>query len=193
MHDLRRPARLLLAGAALSASLLLPGPTLADVGVAIDCAQPLPLEKAVGTAEVVFVGTVTEVSSDLRSAQVSVSEVWRGDVPTPVTVNGGLDPAGVAEDDRTFEAGVTYLFIPVGLDGLADGLVVDSICSSTAVFTEDLAWLRPPEIDTPLAGQPADPGPLDFLAPLAMPLAMAALIGGGAFALALIVARRRDA
>jgi len=192
MH-LPRSARLLLTAVAMAAPMLGPGPALADIGFVVDCAAPPPLEMVVTTAELVFVGTVTEVSSDRRSAQVSVSEVWRGDVPSPVTVNGGLDPAGVAEDDRTFEAGVTYLFVPVGLDGLADGLVVDSICSSTVPFTEDLAWLRPPEIGTPLAGKPTDPGPLDFLAPLVMPLAMAALIGGGAFAVALLVGRRRDA
>jgi hypothetical protein len=193
MHDIRRQARLLLAGVALAASLLLPGAALADHGVAFDCAAPLPLEKAVFSADLVFVGTVAETANEGRSATVTVAEVWRGDVPSPVTVDGGLDPKNPAEDDRTFEAGVTYLFIPLQLDGLSSGRVVDGICSSTVPWTEDLASLRPPEVGVPLITEPSSPNPLSFLGELAMPLAMAGLIGGGAFVFAMLAARRRDA
>jgi len=193
MHALRRLGRPLTAGVVIAAALLLPGLTLADTGVAFDCAASPPLEKVVASADLVFIGTVTETSGDRRSATVTVTEVWRGDVPSPVTVNGGLDPATTTEDDRIFDVGVRYLFVPVQLDGLSNGLVVDSGCSSTVPWTEDLAWLRPPEVGRPLTGTTSRAGPFASLGWLAMPLATAGLIGGGTFVLALFVARRRDA
>jgi len=196
MLDLRRVVRLLSSAAILGATLLVPGAVAADTfapaGVALDCAPSPPLDEAVVSAHLVFVGTVTETSSDGRSATVTVTEVWRGDVPSPVIVNGWLDPASAAEDDRTFQAGLTYVFVPVNLDNLAGGLVIDSICSSTVQWTDDLARLRPANVGAPLTGPAPGANPFAFLGWLVMPLAMAGLIGGGAIALALFVARRRD-
>jgi hypothetical protein len=193
MHALRRLGRPLTACVVIATALFLPGLALADTGVAFDCAPSLPLEKAVASAGLVFLGTGSETSSDRRSATVTVTEVWKGEVPSPVTVNGGPDPASAAEDDRTFDVGVTYLFVPVQVDGLSDGFIVDSACSSTVPWTEDLAWLRPPEVGRPLTGSGSRGGPFAALGWLVMPLTTAGLIGGGAFVLALFVARRRDA
>ena len=194
---MRRPSavpRLLAATAVALAGLLAPAAALADTGtIVVDCAPPPPMEKAIDASSIVFVGQVTATANDGRSATVSVSEVWRGEVPTPVTVNGGSDPTNPAEDDRTFQVGVTYLFMPAGLDSSGSGQLVDSICSGTTVWTDDLARLRPSDVQAPVAASPSSPGPLAFLGPLVGPVAMAGLIGGGAFVFALLVARRRDA
>lgn len=121
----------IVAALALVASSLVAAPmTVADTTATTDCAPPLPIEKAV-FSDLVFVGRVTDVANQGRSATVEVTEVWRGDVPTPVTVNGGSDPTNPAEDDRSFEVGVSYLFIPAQADGLRQGFVTDSVCSST--------------------------------------------------------------
>ena len=186
--------RLLMAVVLLVASLVVPTLALADTTGVTDCAQPLPLEKAV-FSDLVFVGRVTAIANAGRSASVEVTEVWRGDVPTPVTVNGGPDPANAGVDDRTFELGTTYLFVPVQLDGLRQATVVDSICSSTTPWTDDLASLRPASV-----GQPSPisttisngPNPFAFLGGVAMPIVTAGLVGGAAFLLAFVVARRRE-
>jgi protoheme IX farnesyltransferase len=179
----------------LAASSLVTAPSaLADTTFIADCAPPLPIEKAV-FSDLVFVGQVTQVTNEGRAATVQVTEVWRGSVPTPVIVNGGSDPTNPAEDDRSFEVGVTYLFIPTQLDGLRQGFVTDSVCSSTTQWTDDLARLRPAEVGQPQpsAGSTSGPNPLAFLDGLAAPILTAGLVAGSAFVLAWFVARRREA
>ncbi len=175
---------------ALFAEVILgPSGALADTGpIVVDCVQPLPLEKAVASADLVFVGTVTAVDNGGRMATVTVTELWKGDVPTPVILNGGQNPATQSPDDRVFDVGATYLFVPT----MVNGALVDSACSPTVPWSDDLARLRPQSIGQPLRTAPASPGPLAFLGWLGGPLAMVGLIGGGAIALSLLIARRRD-
>lgn len=176
-----------------ASALFAPPPAMADTTVITDCAPPLPIEKAV-FSDLVFVGRVTDLANDGRSATVEVTEVWRGDVQTPVTVNGGSNPANPGEDDRAFDLGATYLFIPVQLDALPRGVLTDSVCSSTMLWTDDLARLRPANVGQPLPvpTKPAGPNPLAFLGGLAMPILTAGLVAGSAFLLAWFVARRRE-
>lgn len=172
-----------------------PAASHAATAIVVDCAPPLPLEKAV-FSELVFVGRVTEVANGGRSATVEVTEVWRGDVATPVTVFGGADPTNPAEDDRVFEVGVTYLFVPPQLDSLRQGIVVDSVCSSTTPWTDAMAPLRPADAHAPTPAEPGTTGgssPLAFLSGIIEPVMTAAIVGGGAFLIALFVARRREA
>lgn len=159
-----------------------------------DCGEPPPLEKAV-FSDLVFVGLVTDLAHDGRSATVEVTEIWRGDVQTPVVVNGGPNPADPGESDRLFDLGATYLFIPGQLDSLARGVVTDSLCSSTTLWTDDLARLRPAEVGRPqpVATTTLSPNPFAFLGGLAMPILTAGLVVGAAFLLAWLVARRREA
>lgn len=186
--------RVLLSLAVVASGLLAAPSVLADTTSVVDCAPPLPIEKAV-FSDLVFVGRVTDLANDGRSATVEVTEVWRGDVPTPVTVNGGSNPANPGEDDRTFDLGATYLFIPMQLDSLARGVVIDSVCSSTTPWTDDLARLRPANVGqpSPVATTTAGPNPLAFLGWLVMPILTAGLVVGSAFVLAWFVARRREA
>lgn len=188
-RNMRRTGSILALAAALGFMLHVPPGAAAAAGAATDCAPPLPLEKAVVMADLVFVGTVTATANNGRSATVDVTEIWRGDVPTPAAVNGGSDPTNPAEDDRVFSVGTTYLFLPV----LTGGALVDGVCSSTVPWSDDLARLRPPQVGKPLAATPAGSSPLAFLGWLGGPLAMVGLIGGGAIALSLLIARRRDA
>ena len=192
----RHPAatRVLLSLAVAASGLVAAPLALADTTGVVDCAPPLPIEKAV-FSDLVFVGRVTDLANDGRSATVEVTEVWRGDVPTPGTVNGGPNPANPGEDDRVFDLGGTYLFIPVQLDALAQGVLIDSVCSSTTPWTDDLARLRPADMGRPLpvATTTPGPGPFAFLGGLAMPILTAGLVAGSAFVLAWFVARRREA
>lgn len=193
MHTVHGVGRLLSASVVFGAALVLPGHALADHGAPVlaDC-QPAPgLEQAIGESDLVFVGTVTAVEHGGRSATVDIREVWRGgELPATVTVVGGVDPAQPMEDDRAFETGVTYLFLPA----LVDGRMVDSICSATTPWTDTLMAFRTVDAHTPAPAEArAATGPAAIVGELALPIVTAALIGGSALTIAFFVARRRDA
>lgn len=175
------PIRLAVAATAIGLSLVAPVTALAD------CAPAPGLEQAIGDADLVFVGTVTGVQHDGRSATVEVKEIWRGgEMPATVTVLGGLDPAQPMEDDRTFEVGVEYLFFP----SVVDGRLVDGICSATTPWAEALGALRTVDAHAPMPPEPPAAGPLADLAVLAPAILTAALIGGLALVVAAVVGRR---
>jgi hypothetical protein len=183
MHALRDPRRLVLTAIALGASLLSPGSVLAD------CAPAPGLEAAISSSDLAFVGTVTSVQHEGRSARVEVAEIWRGgELPSEVTVSGGRDPTQPMEDDRTFEAGTTYLFFPT----IQDGRMVDGICSATTAWTDSMAALRTVDAHAPAPGAPPPSGPFAALGELGPAIATAALLGGLALAIAVVVGRRRD-
>lgn len=152
-----------------------------------------PTEEGVRTAELVFVGTVTAVDANGFIADVTVHEVWRGDVANRMVLDGGLDPANPAEDDRRFEAGEQYLFMPL----LVEGRWVDSICSGTVVWTDDLAAFRPAGVEAPAPGIPGPTGGARGagigLSELLLPIATVVIIGGATILVALLAARRREA
>ncbi len=192
MHAVRRPGRRLSAGVAVAALFLMPGLATADHGPALADCMPAPgLEQAIGESDRVFVGTVASVEHDGRSAMVEVRDVWRGaEMAATVTVVGGQDPAQPMEDDRTFEAGITYLFLP----SLIDGRMVDSICSATTPWTESLVALRPVDAHTPASAEEAVATGLPAIVrELTLPVLTAALIAGAALTIAFVVARWRDA
>jgi hypothetical protein len=182
--DARRGlGRLLSAVAVVAVILLSPAEVLAD------CSPALPLEKAVVDAPVVFIGTVETVDSGGFSADVEVIGVWHGDVAERVVVDGGLEPATPAEDDRRFEPGVTYIFLP----SRVDGRLVDNICSATTPWDEaSMAGLRPPEAVAPGPVPATATGPLEGLGDLTGPIAVVAIVGG-ILLVTVVVARRRDA
>ncbi|MCI0584390.1 MAG: hypothetical protein L0227_16135 [Chloroflexi bacterium] len=184
MDVARGLGRILPAITVAAALLLAPGPALAD------CQMAGPLDEAIAGAEVVFVGRVSEIDAGGRSAAVEVAEVWKSDVTNRIVVDGGLDPANPAEDDRTFELGVTYLFVP----NVVDGHPVDGICTATTPWDEAaMAGLRPGGAAAPPSPAPAATGPLAAVADVALPLVTALLIGGAALAVAIVVGRRREA
>jgi hypothetical protein len=180
--DVSRGIRRILPSAAVVTALLLtPAPALAD------CQVAPPIEEAARTSALVFVGTVTAIASEGRSASVRVEEIWRGgEMPATVTVFGGTDPAQAMEDDRVFEAGARYVFVPF----VIDGRLVDNICTSTTRWVDDFAAFRPAGVQTPTPSAAA--GPLSAIADLALPLLTAMLIGGAALAIAVVVGRRRQ-
>jgi uncharacterized protein YfaQ (DUF2300 family) len=91
----------------------------------------------------VFVGTVTGVTDQDRTAVVEVDEIWSGhDVPARVTVYGTttqVEPTTVWSTDRFYETGTRYLFA-VNVD---QGRFVDSACTGTSEWSADLEALRP--------------------------------------------------
>jgi hypothetical protein len=181
MDVARGLGRILPSVAIATALVVAPAPALAD------CQMAPPIEEAVRTSELVFVGTVTALDNSGRSATVQVEEVWRGgEMPATVTIFGGTDPEQAMEDDRTFEAGVRYVFVPF----VIDGRLVDNICTSTTRWVDDFAAFRPAGVQTPTPSAAA--GPLSAIADLALPLLTAMLIGGAALAIAVVVGRRRQ-
>lgn len=97
------------------------------------------LDEVLAEAEIVFVGTVTDVRHD-TTADFEVEESWKGDVPARVTVLGGPDEPGAATSvDRTWRPGARYLVVP-----RADaGPLRDDQCSPTREWTDDLEEFRP--------------------------------------------------
>jgi hypothetical protein len=171
------------------AAVLMPAGVLADTGVVLpDCAPPLPMEKALLSADLIFLGTVTSTEDGDRTATVVVKEVWQGDVDEIVSIRGGAGPGSAAEDDRTYSVGSTYLFFPT----VSGDQLVDNACTSTREWSDDMAAIRPAVTRPPRTITAPAPSPFAFLGSLAGPLWTAAIIGGGAYGFALLVARRRD-
>jgi hypothetical protein len=175
--------RLILAAVAAAPLLLAFAPAMA-LG---SCMMPAPIEEAVKTADIVFVGTVTETANRSSWASVEVTEVWRGpDQPRAVVVKGGPEGNAATSVDRTFEAGVTYLFFPYAETGVG---LADNSCTSTTPWTEDLDALRPANSRAPIGAEP-EAGGFD-LAGVLVPFGIAVIVGA-ALLLAGLAARGRS-
>jgi hypothetical protein len=158
------------------ASALLPGTAAAS------CQEFPPLEQHLAQAEVVFVGTVSGITDERRTALVEVEEVWSGpELPARVTVHGGFEDLGFTTADRYFDEGVRYLFAP----SLNAGRLEDNSCTATREWTDDLVALRPSVVATPVPAE-SDAGPGIGLPGLAVGLAILA-VG----ALSIVAFRRR--
>ncbi len=155
-HILFRRARAALALAllVLPAAFASPAITLAD------CMMPPPIEEAVKSADMVFLGTVTSTANRNSWATVEVEEVWVGpDMPAEVLIKGGPGGNAATSVDRSFETGIKYLFFPYidaggeprpgEIIGQAGGLA-DNSCSSTTQWSVDLEALRPADVRAPL-------------------------------------------
>ncbi len=180
---LRRSVALAITAGAATVLVVGGGPASAS------CVMPPSLDDAVATADAAFVGTVTALANEGRWATVAVEEVWSGpSLPAVVEVRGG--PAGGATSvDRQYEPRTRYLFVT----SIAEGRLQDSSCSSTTVWTAELASLRPATARPPAGAPPeAHAGAGPDAAPVAVAVGLAAVAGvvvfGGARAL-----RRRSA
>ena len=122
---------------ALVVSLGVAGPAVAS------CVPLPPLEEAIAKSPVVFVGETTATSNEDRTATVEVSEIWKGEVPEgSVEVVGGAEGANtVSSVDRTYEVGITYLFVLY--EPMKGGRFRDNSCSATAPYKERFDKLRP--------------------------------------------------
>lgn len=178
----RRGKRLMLMmkSLALSIGLLLGVGYLAGSQPALASCAGLPaaIGEVLGTAPVVFVGTVTGTSDGDRTATVHVDELWRGPVlPAVVTLHGSPDVSAAATSvDRHYQNGRQYLFVPQAGGG-SD--FTDNSCSPTREFGSDLGPYRPASVRR---YPPSPPGP-----PL-LPLAVSGLILASA---AIVLVRRR--
>lgn len=180
-----RRLRTLLALSALPVGLLLaaPGAVLAD------CMPPPPIEEAVKTADMVFVGTVTETANRGTWATVTVKEVWRGpDQPAIVVIRGGPGGNAATSVDRTFEAGVEYIFFPY-IDAEQRSLA-DNSCSSTQPWAEAMNALRPTDVRQPTV-EPA-PGESGFDIGSLLPVAVVVVVFVAMLGVGLLARGRSD-
>jgi hypothetical protein len=165
-----------------------------------DCMMPPPVAEAVKTAEIVFVGTVTETSNRNSWATVQVEDVWKGpDVPALVVVKGGPGGNAATSVDRTFEVGVKYLFFPYlgnstepapGRGIEAEVGLADNSCTNTTPWTPELADLRPADARGPIGAAP-EASDFDVMS-IAIPAGVALLVAGLLLGVGLL-ARGRDA
>lgn len=178
------PARLAMLVAAAGLILLAaPGAVLAD------CMAPPPIEQAVREAEVVFVGTVTRTEDQARRAIVAVEEVWRGpDLPASTVVLGGVGD-GFTSVDRTYEAGLTYVFFP-SIDPESRALV-DNLCTNTVVWQDEYETLRPADARSPLGESSGEGAGFDVAS--LVPAGVVVLVVAGLLLVAGLVARGREA
>jgi hypothetical protein len=144
---------------------------------------PIPIGQALGSASLVFVGTVMGTSDGDRTARVHVDELWRGaSLPAEVTVHGGPDESAAATSvDRHYDNGKRYLFVPASAGG---NVFDDNSCSMTREFTSDLETYRPA---SSRRYPPAAAGP-----PVA-PIAAGVLVMTAAAVTGLILRRRNGA
>ena len=155
-----RTQRLTVAALAALTSL-----SLGTAAARADCQMAGPLEEELSTAEVAFVGTVTEVVGSM--AFIEVDEVWAGPVGRTVEVHGLTSGVEFSEDDRHWEQGTTYLVIPY----VEANVLRDSICSATVEWNDGLADLRPADAVVHGEEAPASSSPLPVV-----PLAVAAVV-----------------
>lgn len=137
-----------LSAALLSLLAVLAGCTTASVSSGAVCAAPPPLNTVIKQASLVFVGRVTTTEGYVSN--VRVQQVWRGDVPAQVRVQGGPadPPTGVhGEGWHSFKVGQRYLFFPSRQEQGAP--LYDHGCSSTRPYTDDMASLAPPDVHPP--------------------------------------------
>jgi hypothetical protein len=135
--------------AAALAMLGVPSSVLAACATA-----PQSAEDAVFFGDVVFVGTVLRTENEGRWPTVRVEERWKGAdaLADTVVVRGGPEPGAATTTDRTYLPG-RYLFV-VDNQG---GVLVDSACTGTQAWTEDLAALRPANVAPAAVELPTDP------------------------------------
>ncbi len=128
------------AGSLLVALLLVFATGPAVDPVLASCAPPRPIEESLLLADVVVVGMVTQVENSGRWITVKVEERWRGpaSMPTTIRVRGGPEPGAATSVDRVFVQARYLLFLTGGPESF-----LDNACSATAVWTDDLAALRP--------------------------------------------------
>lgn len=162
---------LIIPAAALVASLLSAGP------VAASCVGPT-MPDAIAVTDSVFVGTVTGLSLDGRTATIAVEEIWRGpDLASSVLVRGGPDAnGGITSVDLIWQAGAKYLVFA----SIVNGGLETNACTNTAVWTDEFSAQRPSDA-RPLTGTTADVSgrlPVEVLAVggVALLVALVALI-----------------
>ena len=178
-----RPVRLLMAATLLAIAFATPA------SVAASCFLPPPAAgNAWDGAQAVFVGTVTALDNNARSAIVHVEEVWAGpDQPGEVVVRGGPEGDMATSVDRTFSLGTQYIFAV----SIVEGSLEDNACSGTTPTADvDLDAVRPADTRTPEAAPIANQG-FD-LASVAGP-GLVALLAAALLLVAVLVARRREA
>ena len=135
---------------------------------AADCQMAGPIEEEMARAEVVFVGTATDVIGSM--ARFDVQEVWKGPVGSAAEVHGLTSGVEFSEDDRHWEAGTTYLVVPY-----VEGQVLrDSICSATTEWAEGLGELRP--ADAVIGGSGGDTEPESAGLPTALLVAIGVFV-----------------
>jgi hypothetical protein len=103
------------------------------------CASPPSVDEAVASNEVVFVGTVVDLSIE-GIATVAVESVWKGPrLAVEVQVQTGTAAGIPVLEQRGLDEGVRYLFFPKN----ASPPFVDDRCTSTQVFTDELERFKP--------------------------------------------------
>ncbi len=104
------------------------------------CAELPDLETGFADADVVFIGIVTELSNNNRTATMQVEQVWKGQaLPETVVVHGG--PGGsdaFTSVDRAYELG-TYIVFPVN----STPPFQDNACTLTQRTTTALDVINP--------------------------------------------------
>jgi hypothetical protein len=147
--------------------------SLVPATAAASCGEMPPVDEHLSAAEIVFVGTVVSLTNLDRTALVDVHEVWAGAaLPAQVTVHGGMDdPQAMTSTDRTYTAGVRYLFAVT----MQDDRMSDDACTATREWTAELADLRPETVATP---PPLESGPGAGIPATAIAIAGAVLLIG---------------
>jgi hypothetical protein len=97
---------------------------------------------------------VRATRGDATVAIFEVDEVWRGSLGDAVEVRGLSSDGRRSEDDRTWIVGQRYLVLPVPFEGA----LVDSICTATTEWQDELAELRPADAHPPSATPAAESG-----------------------------------
>ncbi len=160
------------------------------------CLRASDVEEDLQGSDLVFVGTVTNLSNDDRWATFRVEEVWKGD-PGSSRVEVRAGPAGgpgapaATSADRTYADGRRYLVFAsdlsrqpgAGADFGEGARWVDGSCSATRIYQPDLDRFRP-------AG--ARPVPSEATSGRSVPTAVIVAVVVLAGAVATVVCLRRN-
>ena len=101
------------------------------------CPRIGALPEILEQAQVVFVGRVESTTGQGHTARVRVEQVWKG---APIS-----DRVSVLGEDRTYEPGRRYLFMPER-DG---NRFRDALCTGTQGYSGDVAQFAPDTVTLP--------------------------------------------
>ncbi len=182
--------RLLASIATVFAATLVGAPAVhASCGVPVRPGGQQTIQGWLDTAPLVFVGTVVGTTNNNRVARVQVESVWKGEVPSTVTVAGTPELGSAATSvDRTFNVGQRYLFVPSS----GSSPFQDNSCSATQPYSSQLDGFKPATAHPPTAGSDGlDPTGLAFAPGWVWPaIPLLAIVGGVAAWLLIRRARR---
>jgi hypothetical protein len=157
-------------------------------GAQASCAMLSSLQEQIGTAPLVFVGTVVSTSDSDRVAHIRVESIWKGPTLSAYVDVHGSPVSGFnihSSVDRMYRAGERDIFVLFS----DSEPYQDNSCSATQPYTAEIAAMAPADARPPAPVTPVEQVQI-WLIQYGLPVGIALVVIAAA---ALVGLRRRRA